>query len=139
MRREDEADERSKVTASRAGESGVCGSERCAELGSPSVLQPRCAPENRPDGGARTMECLMCWRYRHVLARHSRIPEKTLESRDRPSQSRVGRGHDPSVLGSRFRAVATLNRHLQTYRSIALSFQTGMASRALAKSGVWSR
>jgi hypothetical protein len=51
----------------------------------------------------------------------------------------TGGGDDPSALGSHFRAVATRNRHLQTYRSIALTFQTGMASRALAKSAVWSR
>lgn len=137
MRREDQADERSKVAASRAGEFGGCGSERRAELGSPSVRQPRSASASCPDGGARTSS--RCWLYRYVLVRHSQIPEKTLESPDHSGKSRRGGGHDPSALGAHFRAVATRNHHLQTYRSIALNFQTGMASRALAKSGVWSR
>jgi hypothetical protein len=138
MRREDKADERSQVTASRAGEVGGCGSERRGELGSTSVRQPRSAPASHP-GGARTMPRSRCWLYRYVLVRPSQITEEILESRDHSGQSRRGGGHDPSALGSRFRAVAPRNRHLQTYRSIVLTFQTGMASRALAKSGVWSR
>src|SRR5580658_6254695 len=132
MRREDKEDERSKLTASRAGEFGGGGSECRAGLGSPSVWQPRKRARELPGGRRPSHVWLQALAL--SLCTSQMFPDYRKDTRiPGPfGQSRGGGGHHPSALGSPFRAVATRNRHLQTYRSIALTFQTGMASRALA-------